>query len=58
MTAMTAQIRRRGVLTPPAEMRRRYDMVEGDAFTLVNPSEGSFPLTSQVSRVALAWVRQ
>jgi bifunctional DNA-binding transcriptional regulator/antitoxin component of YhaV-PrlF toxin-antitoxin module len=49
---MTVQIRRRGVLTLPAELRRRYDIDEGDAFTLVDLGEGSFLLTSQVSRVA------
>jgi bifunctional DNA-binding transcriptional regulator/antitoxin component of YhaV-PrlF toxin-antitoxin module len=52
MTAMTVQIRRRGVLTLPAELRRRYDIDEGDAFTLIDLGEGSFLLTSQVSRVA------
>jgi bifunctional DNA-binding transcriptional regulator/antitoxin component of YhaV-PrlF toxin-antitoxin module len=52
MTTMTVQMRRRGVLTLPAELRRRYDIDEGDAFTLVDLGEGSFLLTSQVSRVA------
>jgi bifunctional DNA-binding transcriptional regulator/antitoxin component of YhaV-PrlF toxin-antitoxin module len=52
MTTMTVQIRRRGVLTLPAELRRRYDIDEGDAFTLVDLGAGSFLLTSQVSRVA------
>lgn len=52
MTTVTVQIRRRGVLTLPAELRRRYDIDEGDAFTLVDLGEGSFLLTSQVSRVA------
>jgi bifunctional DNA-binding transcriptional regulator/antitoxin component of YhaV-PrlF toxin-antitoxin module len=52
MTTMTIQIRRRGVLTLPAELRRRYDIDEGDAFTLVDLGEGSFLLISQVSRVA------
>jgi bifunctional DNA-binding transcriptional regulator/antitoxin component of YhaV-PrlF toxin-antitoxin module len=52
VTAMTVQIRRRGVLTLPAELRKRYDIDEGDAFTLVDLGEGSFLLSSQVSRVA------
>jgi bifunctional DNA-binding transcriptional regulator/antitoxin component of YhaV-PrlF toxin-antitoxin module len=52
MTTMTVQIRRRGVLTLPAELRRRYDIDEGDAFTLVDLGDGTFLLTSQVSRVA------
>ena len=52
MTAMTVQIRRRGILTLPAEIRKRYDIDEGDAFTLVDLGEGSFLLTSQISRVA------
>ena len=52
MDAVTVQIRRRGGLTLPAELRRRYDIDEGDAFTLVDLGERSFLLTSQVSRVA------
>ncbi len=52
MDGVTVQIRRRGVLTLPAELRRRYDIDEGDAFTLVDLGEGSFLLTFQVSRVA------
>ncbi len=52
MTAMTVQIRRRGALTLPVELRRRYDIDEGDAFTLVDLGEGTFLLTLQVSRVA------
>jgi hypothetical protein len=37
---MTDQIRRRGVLTLLAKLRRRYDIDEGDAFTLIDLGEG------------------
>ena len=52
MSRMTVQVRRRGVLTLPAELRRRYDIDEGDAFTLADLGDGSFLLTTQVSPVA------
>jgi bifunctional DNA-binding transcriptional regulator/antitoxin component of YhaV-PrlF toxin-antitoxin module len=52
MTAMTIQIRRKGVITLPAELRRQYSLDEGDVFTLVDLGDGSFLLTPQVSRVA------
>ena len=49
---MTIQIRRKGVITLPAELRRQYSLDEGDVFTLVDLGDGSFLLTPQVSRVA------
>ena len=52
MVATTVQIRRKGAITIPAELRRRYGISEGDAFTLVEMGGGTFLLTSQVSRVA------
>ena len=40
------------VLTLPAELRRRYDIDESNAFTSADLGEGTLLLTSQVSRVA------
>ena len=52
MTTMTVQIRRKGVITLPVEMRRRYGLDEGDVFTLLDLGDGSFLLTPRVSQVA------
>jgi bifunctional DNA-binding transcriptional regulator/antitoxin component of YhaV-PrlF toxin-antitoxin module len=52
MTTMTVQIRRKGVITLPVELRRQYNLDEGDVFTLVDLGDGSFLLTPQVSQVA------
>jgi bifunctional DNA-binding transcriptional regulator/antitoxin component of YhaV-PrlF toxin-antitoxin module len=52
MATMTVQIRRKGVITLPVELRRRYGLDEGDVFTLVDLGNGSFLLTPQVSQVA------
>ena len=52
MTTVTVQIRRKGVITLPVELRRRYNLDEGDVFTLVDLGDGSFLLTPEVSQVA------
>ena len=52
MATMTVQIRRKGVITLPAQIRRQYNLDEGDVFTLVDLGDGSFFLVPQVSRVA------
>ena len=52
MATMTVQIRRKGVITLPVELRRRYGLDEGDVFTLVDLGDCSFLLTPQVSQVA------
>lgn len=52
MTTMTVQIRRKGVITLPVELRRQYGLDEGDVFTLVDLGDGSLLLTPQVSQVA------
>jgi AbrB family looped-hinge helix DNA binding protein len=49
---MTVQIRRKGLITLPAELRRQYGLSEGDVFTLVDMGDGSFLLTPRVSQVA------
>jgi len=52
MTTRTVQIRRKGLITLPVELRRQYGLGEGDVFTLVDLGDGSFLLTPMVSRVA------
>jgi bifunctional DNA-binding transcriptional regulator/antitoxin component of YhaV-PrlF toxin-antitoxin module len=52
MSTMTVQIRRKGVITLPIELRRRYSMDEGDVFTLVDLGDGSILLIPGVSKVA------
>ena len=52
MTTVTVQIRRKGVITLPVELRRQYNLDEGDVFTLVDLGDGSFLLTPRVSQVA------
>ena len=52
MSTVTIQIRRKGVITLPVELRKRYDLNEGDVFTLEDLGDGSFLLLPRVSRVA------
>jgi bifunctional DNA-binding transcriptional regulator/antitoxin component of YhaV-PrlF toxin-antitoxin module len=49
---MTIQMRRKGIITLPVELRRQYDLDEGDVFTLLDLGDGSFLLTPRVSQVA------
>jgi len=54
MVTTTVQIRRKGVITLPIELRRQYGLAEGDIFTLLDLGDGSFlltPLVSQVTRL-------
>ena len=46
------QIRRKGLITLPVELRRQYDLGEGDVFTLVDLGDGSFFLTPRGSQLA------
>lgn len=52
MATITVQIRRKGLITLPVELRRQYGLSEGDVFTLVDMGDGSFFLTPRVSQVA------
>jgi bifunctional DNA-binding transcriptional regulator/antitoxin component of YhaV-PrlF toxin-antitoxin module len=47
----TIQIRKKGSLTLPVELRNKYSLDEGDVFTLIDLEDGSFLLTPRVSRV-------
>ena len=52
MTVSTIlQIRNKGSLTLPVELRRKYGLSEGDVLTLVDLGEGVFVLHSGVSTV-------
>ncbi|HUW10887.1 MAG TPA: AbrB/MazE/SpoVT family DNA-binding domain-containing protein [Anaerolineae bacterium] len=52
MSAMNIQLRRKGILTLPVSLRRKYGLDENDVFTLEDLGNGSFLLIPQVSRVA------
>jgi bifunctional DNA-binding transcriptional regulator/antitoxin component of YhaV-PrlF toxin-antitoxin module len=49
--SMTVQIRKKGSLTLPVDLRNKYNLDEGDVFTLIDLGDGSFLLTPQVSQV-------
>jgi bifunctional DNA-binding transcriptional regulator/antitoxin component of YhaV-PrlF toxin-antitoxin module len=46
------QIRRKGLITLPVELRRQYNFKEGDVLTLVDLGEGALLLVPRVSQVA------
>lgn len=48
---MIVQIRKKGSLTLPVDLRNKYNLDEGDVFTLIDLGDGSFLLTPQVSQV-------
>jgi bifunctional DNA-binding transcriptional regulator/antitoxin component of YhaV-PrlF toxin-antitoxin module len=48
---MTVQMRKKGSLTLPVDLRNKYNLDEGDVFTLIDMGDGSFLLTPQVSQV-------
>jgi len=52
MSAVKIQLRRKGVLTLPVSLRRKYDLDENDVFTLEDLGNGSFLLVPQASNVA------
>ncbi len=51
MTKNIVQIRKKGSLTVPIEIRNKYGVSEGDVFTLIDLGDGAFMLTPKVSRV-------
>ena len=52
MSAITLQVGRKGTITLPRDLRRRYNVGEGDVFTVVDLGDGSLLLTPHVSQVA------
>jgi bifunctional DNA-binding transcriptional regulator/antitoxin component of YhaV-PrlF toxin-antitoxin module len=45
------QMRKKGSLTLPVELRNKYDLDEGDVFALIDLGDGSFLITPRVSQV-------
>ena len=52
MTLTTIQIRRKGLITLPAVLRRKYNVDEGDVYSLLDLGDGSLLLMPGTSRVA------
>ncbi|MDO9087685.1 MAG: AbrB/MazE/SpoVT family DNA-binding domain-containing protein [Anaerolineaceae bacterium] len=51
MTTNTIQIRKKGSLTVPMEIRNKYGLNEGDILTLIDLGDGAFMLTPRISQV-------
>jgi len=47
----TIQIRGKGTVTLPVELRRKYGLDQGDIITLIDLGDGSFLLTPIVTKV-------
>jgi AbrB family looped-hinge helix DNA binding protein len=47
----TIQMRGKGAVTIPVELRRKYGLDEGDIITLIDLGDGSFLLTPKVTKV-------
>ncbi|OGO37312.1 MAG: hypothetical protein A2W35_02400 [Chloroflexi bacterium RBG_16_57_11] len=45
------QIRNKGTLTLPIELRRKYNLAKGDVLTLIDLGDGAFMLTSRQTQV-------
>jgi bifunctional DNA-binding transcriptional regulator/antitoxin component of YhaV-PrlF toxin-antitoxin module len=45
------QVRKKGILTLPMDLREKYGVDEGDVFTLIDMGDGSFLLTPRISQV-------
>jgi len=52
MNAVNIQLRRKGILTLPVSLRRKYGLDENDVFTLEDLGNGSFLVIPKVSRGA------
>jgi bifunctional DNA-binding transcriptional regulator/antitoxin component of YhaV-PrlF toxin-antitoxin module len=51
MISNIIQIRKKGSLTVPIQIRNKYDVNEGDIYTLIDLGDGAFMLTPRVSHV-------
>lgn len=51
MTTTTIQIRKKGTLTLPVELRSKYGVDEGYIYTVIDMGDGSFLLTPRVSQI-------
>ena len=52
MASEIVQLRQKGVLTLPAELRQKYSLRPGDLFTLIDLGDGAFVLSPKVSTLA------
>ncbi|MGI6209804.1 MAG: AbrB/MazE/SpoVT family DNA-binding domain-containing protein [Anaerolineae bacterium] len=50
--AKTVRIGNKGVITLPADLRKRHGLEEGDILTVVDVGDGTFVLSPMVSEVA------
>ena len=51
MNSTTIQVRKKGSITLPVDLRVKYGVGEGDIFTLIDMGDGSFLLTPRISQV-------
>ena len=51
MTTNTIQVRKKGSITLPMDLRTKYGVDEGDVYTLIDMGDGSFLLTPRISQV-------
>ena len=51
MTTATIQIRKKGAITLPSELRTKYALGEGDVYTVIDLGDGSFLLSPNVSQI-------
>ncbi|GAP13368.1 regulators of stationary/sporulation gene expression [Longilinea arvoryzae] len=51
MSVINLQVRKKGNITLPVELRSKYGVSEGDILTLIDLGDGSFLLTPRVSEV-------
>lgn len=51
MASNVIQLRKKGSLTVPIEIRNKYGLNEGDVYTLIDLGDGAFILTPRVSQV-------
>jgi bifunctional DNA-binding transcriptional regulator/antitoxin component of YhaV-PrlF toxin-antitoxin module len=49
--SISIQIRGKGTITLPIELRRKYSLVDGETITLIDLGDGSFMLTPIVTLV-------
>lgn len=47
----TIQVRKKGGMTLPVDIRAKYKVGEGDVYTLIDLGDGSFLLTPRISQV-------
>lgn len=51
MSVNTVQVRKKGSITLPMDLRTKYGVAEGDAYSLIDMGDGSFLFTPRVSQV-------